>query len=307
VEEIEQIFEKIYALHRVTGDAEVTLEANPDDLTIEKLDALSSTPINRLSIGVQSFATDDLQFMNRAHDAYMAERCIKDAQSKGFTNLTIDLIYGSTTTTHETWRQNVEKAIAFEIPHISCYCLTVEPNTALYHFVKSGKTLPLQEEHATIQFELLIKILEDAGYVHYEISNFGKPNHFAQHNSNYWKGVPYLGVGPSAHAYNGTSRQWNVAHNAKYLAALQSNILPYEEEILSSEQRYNEYVMIGLRTIWGCNLPELEAIGTVYKVHFLKEIALFIENKDVVVNGSHYALTKKGKFMADFIAMSLFW
>lgn len=307
IEDIEQLLHEIYAHHSVAENAEITLEANPDDLSVTKLKALASTAINRLSIGVQSFAEADLKFMNRAHDAKMAERCIQQAQEQGFTNLTIDLIYGAPTTTHEIWQDNIKKTIDFQVPHISCYGLTVEPNTALHHFVKKGKVPPLQEEKATEQFEQLMTTLEAAGYVHYEISNFGKPNHFARHNSNYWKGVPYLGIGPSAHAYNGKARSWNIANNAQYLKSLNDNILPFEKEWLSPTQRYNEYVMIGLRTIWGCRLSAIAQIDPAFQLHFQTSIQPFIANGNVTTSDEEqYVLTRKGKLLADYIAMTLF-
>ncbi|MEM8528095.1 MAG: radical SAM family heme chaperone HemW [Bacteroidota bacterium] len=305
--ELEQIFERINRFHSVVEQPEITLEANPDDLSRTKLQELAASPINRLSIGIQSFAEADLQAMNRAHNAEEAKNCILWAKEMGFENLTIDLIYGSPTTSDAIWEKNLEQAIAFDIPHISSYCLTVEPQTALDYFVRVGKAQPIDEAQANRQFEFLIQYLQCNGFVHYEISNFAKPNSFACHNSNYWKGVPYLGIGPSAHSFNGESRQWNIAHNAKYLKALQEDGIAFEQEILTSEQRYNEYVMTGLRTIWGCDLKEIRSFGAAYETHFLKAIHPFLADEKVLRNGENYVLSTSGKHLADGIAMELFF
>ena len=264
------IFEKINQLFTVDEKAEITLEANPDDLSKQKLIELKNTPINRLSIGVQSFFEEDLQFMNRAHNANEAKTCIQNAQTIGFNNLTIDLIYGSPTMTNARWVQNIQTVLDFDIPHISCYCLTVEPNTALAHFVKKGKAEPVDEEKAAQQFEVLMATLKKAGYEHYEISNFAKPDWHARHNSNYWLGATYLGVGPAAHSFNSTSRQWNVAHNTQYIQAITNKQPAFEKEILSKEQQYNEYILTALRTKWGCNLAKITHWGTDFKAHFEK-------------------------------------
>jgi len=305
--ELERIFEQIYRFHQVTEQPEITLEANPDDLSPSKLKELSASPINRLSIGIQSFAEEDLRFMNRAHNAEEAKKCILWAKEAGFNNLTIDLIYGSPTTSDEIWKKNLEQAIAFDIPHISSYCLTIEPQTALDHFVRSGKAKPIDEAQANRQFEYLIQHLQSNGFVHYEISNFAKPDCFAHHNSNYWKGVSYLGIGPSAHSFNGESRQWNIAHNAKYLKALQEENLAFEQETLSAEQRYNEYVMTGLRTIWGCDLDRVRKFGKDYEQHFLKAVQTFLNNGNMIKKEENYSLSMSGKHLADGIAMELFY
>ncbi|MEL6944240.1 MAG: coproporphyrinogen-III oxidase family protein, partial [Bacteroidota bacterium] len=268
---------------------------------------LSNTPINRLSIGIQSFAEEDLRAMNRAHNAEEAKKCILWAKEIGFDNLTIDLIYGSPTTSDTVWEKNLEQAIAFDIPHISSYCLTVEPQTALDHFVRTGKAKPVDEEQANRQFEFLIQYLQSNGFVHYEISNFAKPNCFARHNSNYWKGIPYLGIGPSAHSFNGESRQWNIAHNAKYLKALGAGELAFELENLTLEQRYNEYVMVGLRTIWGCDLKQIQAFGKEYEQHFLDKAKPFLKEGKLLKKGENYSLSMSGKHLADGIAMELFY
>jgi len=241
--------------------------------------------------------------MNRAHNAREAHRCLELAQDYGFDNLTVDLIYGAPTTSDETWIKNMDRLIAFNIPHLSCYCLTVEPRTALAHFVKTGKVADVDEDQASRQFDLLIEKMTGHGYEHYEISNFAKPGRHAVHNSNYWKGEPYLGIGPSAHSYNGRSRQWNVANNAKYIRAIEEGKPVFEIEYLSEQQRYNEYIMTGLRTKWGV---ELSRIAEAFRTHFLKEAEQYIKDGKIEVNGEKYVLTQKGKHLADRIAMELF-
>lgn len=307
-EDLDLIFDKIYSTHSVSGMPEITLEANPDDLTLDKLKELKETSINRLSIGIQSFSEEDLKFMNRAHNEMEAENCLKFAQDLGFENLTIDLIYGSPTTSDIQWSKNLETVFQYQIPHISCYCLTVEPKTALAHFVKVGKAKPVDENQAARQFEMLIQSMSLNEYEHYEISNFAKKGWYSKHNSSYWKGAKYLGLGPSAHSFDGSSRQWNVANNAHYIKALNNKVLNFEKEIISPETRYNEYVMTSLRTSWGCDSKELLKIGEKYERFFLKNVSQYIENELVEKKGNQvYILTKKGKLLADNIAMELFW
>lgn len=303
---IELIFSKIKQHFVLAKDAEITLEANPDDLTKKKLADLATTPINRLSIGIQSFSEADLNYMNRAHTASEASHCIENAQEVGFQNLTVDLIYGTPTTSHEQWATNIEQVLDSDIPHISCYCLTVEPKTALAHFVKAGKYAAPDDEYAAQQFEYLIERLDKAGYDHYEISNFAKPNHYAQHNSNYWLGQQYLGIGPSAHSFDGRSRQWNIAHNMQYIQAIEAGRVPFEIEELSSTERYNEYVMTALRTIWGCDIRRIREIGGTFEKHFLEEVRPFLQNGTMLEKEGVFTLTKAGKLLADNIAMELF-
>ena len=252
--------------------------------------------------------------MNRAHNVMEAESCIQDAQSLGFDNLTVDLIYGSPTTSNEQWETNVQKLFDFEIPHLSCYCLTVEPGTALDHFVKKGKAQPVDDEKAAHQFEVLMQMMETNGYDHYEISNFAKPGKYARHNSNYWTGKSYLGVGPSAHSFDGKSRQWNIANNALYRKAVEFDGVDladsrprFEKEILSSEQQYNEYVMTALRTMWGVDLGKIKTWGVDVEKYFLTTAEVFIQNKTIRRDGDSFILTKKGKLLADNIAMELFF
>ncbi|MEO1260805.1 MAG: radical SAM family heme chaperone HemW [Bacteroidota bacterium] len=304
-QDLERFFDKIYSLFPVSQLPEITLEANPDDLSEEKIKALKSTPINRFSIGIQSFFEEDLTFMNRAHNAQEAEACIKNAQDAGFENLTVDLIYGSPTTPDLNWEKNIEKIIAFNIPHVSCYCLTVEPNTALDHFVKKGKAKPVDEEQAERQFNYLIKILNSENFDHYEISNFGKKGFYSKHNSNYWNGKKYVGIGPSAHSFNGKSRQWNIANNAKYMRSLKEKKLNYEIEILTPEQQYNEYIMTALRTMWGIDFNKIKEMK--FENHFIKNINSFLKKELIIKKENCFILNDKAKFLADGIAAELFF
>ena len=305
--DLDLLFESINKHFKVQATAEITLEANPDDLSAKKLQQLKNSPINRLSIGIQSFFEEDLQWMNRAHTATEAKHCIQEAQSVGFSNLTIDLIYGTPTTSNKMWLDNIQTTIDLQIPHISCSALTVEPKTALAHFVKKGQKKNTDEQQAAEQFELLISTLEAAGYEHYEISNFAKPNCHARHNSNYWLGKPYLGIGPSAHSYNRNSRQWNIANNQKYLQSIQQGILPFEKEKLSNTTQYNEYVLTTLRTKWGSQLSTIQQWGEKYSQHFSTSIQPFCKDGLVIQNEDTFRLTQKGKLLADRISMELFF
>jgi oxygen-independent coproporphyrinogen III oxidase len=262
--DIQRIIDEVAQFYTIENNAEITIEANPDDLTTEKINAFRQTAVNRFSIGIQSFFDADLHYMNRAHDASEALTCVKKTQDAGFQNLTIDLIYGTPTMSNEQWEENIQIALSLNVPHLSCYCLTVEPKTALDKLVKKGKALTVDDEQAIWQFETLIREMENAGFDHYEISNFGKPNFYARHNSNYWLGAKYLGLGPSAHSFDGENRRHNIANNALYIKSLDENKIPFEEEILSQEQRYNEYVMISLRTIWGTDIEKIKTFGESY-------------------------------------------
>lgn len=307
-QELERIFNKINALHRVSPDAEITLEANPDDLSPEKLEELRRyTPVNRLSIGIQSFSDEDLRWMNRAHSAAHAHASLEHALAAGFRDLTIDLMYGSPTTSDAQWRENLRIALDLGIPHLSCYCLTVEEGTALGTFVRRGQSPPVDEEKAARQFEYLMDTAAAAGYDHYEISNFALPGRYARHNGNYWRGAHYLGLGPSAHSFNGVSRQWNVANNAQYLNALHAGAVPFEAEILSPAQRYNEYVMTSLRTIWGSDPQHIKTIGDAFAAHFERAVGPFRAAGTVELSEGAYRLTRSGKLLADRIAMELFY
>ncbi len=305
--ELMQLFEVLHTHFKVSDSPEITLEANPDDLSVEYLTTLRKTPVNRLSIGIQSFAEEDLRYMNRAHNAIEARACIEYAQDKGFDNLTIDLIYGAPTTTHKQWERNLKAIFDYDIPHVSCYALTVEPRTALENHVRRGLTAAPSEDKAAEQFETLMTLMRKYGYVHYEISNFAQPNRFARHNSNYWRGVSYLGLGPSAHSFDGKSRQWNVANNAQYIKSIQANQVPFTREELTINQQYNEYVMTSLRTIWGCDPQHIaEKFGKKMLKHFNKQILPHVQNKTIETDDKCYFLTDKGRFLADGIASDLF-
>lgn len=305
--ELEQIFSKIHQIHRVAPDAEITLEANPDDLSREKLrDLKNYTPINRLSIGIQSFADADLRWMNRAHTSGHARTCLDDAIAKGFHDLTIDLIYGSPTTPDEQWAENLRLAFEYEIPHLSCYCLTVEDGTALGTFVRRGQQPAVDEDRAARQFEMLMESTEKQGYQHYEISNFALPGRYARHNTNYWRAESYLGIGPSAHSFDGISRQWNVANNAQYINQVSEGKVPFEREVLTPDQRYNEYVMTSLRTMWGVDLEKIRAWGTKFEQHFKTQAQLFLETGVLEQTDQTFRLSRVGKLLADRVAMELF-
>ncbi len=306
-EELALVFQKINEHYAISNSVEITLEANPDDLTPEKLAVLSTSPVNRLSIGIQSFFEEDLQFMNRAHNAEEAKVCVQNAKNAGFDNLTVDLIYGSPTTSITNWRVNLQTVFDLKIPHISCYCLTVEPKTALDHFVKTGKAQPVDEEQAAQQFEILVEEMEKQGYDHYEISNFALPDCYSKHNSSYWLSKKYLGIGPSAHSFDGVSRQWNIANNAKYMAALAEGNLSFEKEMLTTTQQYDEYIMTSLRTIWGCELERVAGFDEKFKKYFLKNVQPFLNDGSVFKENGFYFLTKKGKLLADKISMELFF
>lgn len=308
VGELEQLFSKINRIHNVAPDAEITLEANPDDLTPEKLrDLKNYTPVNRLSIGIQSFADEDLKWMNRAHTAHHARACLDDALTIGFHDLTIDLIYGAPTTPDAQWAENLRLAFEYAIPHLSCYCLTVEDGTALGTFVRRGQQPAVDEDRAARQFEMLMETAALKGYEHYEISNFAQPGRYARHNTNYWRSESYLGIGPSAHSFDGVSRQWNVANNAQYINALAEGKVPFEREILTPVQVYNEYVMTSLRTMWGTDLEKIRAMDAGFAQHFETEARTFLETGVLEKQGQMFRLSRSGKLLADRVAMDLFF
>jgi len=304
--ELNALFDQIYRLFPVIPDPEITLEANPDDLTKEKVNILRKSPVNRLSIGIQSFSDEDLRFMNRAHSAREALDSVKRSQDAGFENLTVDLIYGSPTTSDEQWKANLDTFFQLQVPHLSPYCLTVESKTALGHFVKKGEVPPVDEEKAARQYEYLMDAMAKRGYEHYEISNFALPGWYSKHNSSYWLGEHYLGVGPAAHSFNGDTRQWNEANNAHYLRALAEGRVPFELETLTPADRYNEYVMTALRTQWGCDLTRIQSLPEDFSAHFLAQIRPFIASGHVREEGGIFSLTRAGKLVADRIASECF-
>ncbi len=306
VSEIELLIDSVYKAYKVSSKPEITLEANPDDLSKSKIEEFSNSPINRLSIGIQSFFEEDLKLMNRAHNASEAQRCIQQAK-KHFKNISIDLIYGMPNMTNERWKQNIEKSISFQIPHISSYALTVEPKTALANFVEKGLVKPVEDEVAQEHFNILNDTLQEAGYSCYEISNFGKPGYFSKNNSAYWQQKKYIGIGPSAHSFDGIRRGWNINNNPKYIKAIESNQLPMEVEVLSKTDRYNEYVMTGLRTIWGVSLSRVVVdYGEKYKEYLLQQAEKYLKQHLLYLDNDTLLTTKKGKFLADGIASDLF-
>jgi len=306
VSEINTIINCVYQNYSVIQDPEITVEANPDDLTKETIIALSKSKVNRLSIGIQSFFEEDLTLMNRAHNAKEASDCLTMAMQY-FDNTSIDLIYGIPGMSATRWNQNIQKAIDFKVPHISCYALTVEPNTALPKLIEKGEIPPVKDDLAQQHFEILVNNLENNDFVHYELSNFGKKGYFSKNNTAYWQGKSYLGIGPSAHSYHQKQRSWNINNNAKYIQALQQNVLPKETENLSIQDQYNEYIMTGLRTIWGVSLNRvLQEFGEKYKAYLLKQAEKHIENHLLFVDKDTLLVTKKGKFLSDGIASDLF-
>ncbi|RTY86474.1 radical SAM family heme chaperone HemW [Flavobacterium sp. GT3R68] len=306
-DEINFLIEEVYQNFSVSDNPEITLEANPDDLSFEKIQELSKSKINRLSIGIQSFFEDDLKMMNRAHNAEEAKQCLTQA-TKHFDNISIDLIYGMPGMSNEKWKQNIQTALSFGIPHISSYALTVEPKTALAQFIQKGIIPAPKDEVAHEHFMILVETLEANGFIHYELSNFGKENYFSRNNSAYWLGKKYLGIGPSAHSYDGISRSWNISNNGLYLKSIQENQLPKESEILSKTDRYNEYVMTGLRTIWGVSLERIRnEFGEEYLDCMMQNAKQYLESEKLMVENDVLQTTKKGKFFSDGIASDLFW
>ena len=305
--EIGLIINNITNLHSVSSDAEITLEANPDDLDREKLKSLRQTPVNRFSIGLQSFFDDDLQWMNRVHRSAEAEASVKRAQDAGFENITVDLIYGYPLLTDQKWKHNLDKVFELGVPHISAYSMTVEPRTALASFIKQKKQSPMNDEQSAAQFTYMMEAMQQKGFEHYEISNFCKPGAYSRHNSNYWKGVKYLGIGPSAHSYNGETRQWNIANNAKYIQSLEGGNIPAETEELTETNRLNEYIMTSLRTMWGLDLAQLNIIAAAAANQFLIEAEPFLEKEWIVKKEEIIYLTQAGKLYADHIASELFF
>jgi oxygen-independent coproporphyrinogen-3 oxidase len=320
ISDLKLLIDTVYSNFSVIENSEITLEANPDDLIANVLSSRAlpklrerdfyeeyrSIGINRLSIGIQSFFEDDLKLMNRAHNSEEAKRCLEIASSY-FDNISIDLIYGMPNMSNEKWLQNIETALSYNIPHISSYALTVEPKTALHTFIQKGIIPQLDDEVAQEHFHLLVDKLEENGFIHYELSNFGKENYFSKNNSSYWLGKKYIGIGPSAHSYDGEKRGWNVSNNALYLKSIQENKLPLETETLTKTDRYNEYVMTGLRTIWGISLDRIETeFGETYLDYLNQQAEKYIEDHLLFVDDNVLRTTKSGKFLSDGIASDLF-
>ena len=306
IEDLKFLIDAVYKNYKVVENPEITVEANPDDLTENRIIELSNNKVNRLSIGIQSFFEDDLQLMNRAHNVEEAKKCLEIA-THYFDNISIDLIYGVPEMSNEKWLQNIETALSFGVPHISSYALTVEPKTALHSFIQKGIIPQPDDEVAQEHFHILVDKLSESGFIHYELSNFGKENYFSKNNSSYWLGKKYIGIGPSAHSYDGKNRGWNVSNNSLYIKSIQENKLPIEIETLTKTDRYNEYIMTGLRTIWGVSFERIEQeFGKTYLDYLNQQAAKFIEDHLLFVDDNILRTTKKGKFLSDGIASDLF-
>jgi len=306
-DDLENLLNAISNNYPVSDKAEITIEANPDDINKEKLTVWKESGINRLSIGIQSFQQKDLEWMNRAHNSVQALDSILLAKKSGFNNFSIDLIYGIPGLTDEEWKMNVEQVINLESPHIACYALTVEPKTALQKMIALKKKVDIDIDQQARQFLLLMKWMKEAGYEHYEISNFAKPGYRSRHNSSYWRGKKYIGIGPSAHSYDGKSRRWNIANNALYIQSIKNNIIPFEEEKLTDAERLNEYIMTSLRTIEGLDLKVIETNFSIKERKRIEDSVVdYIGKKMIVYNKEKLLLTDEGKLFADGIAVDLF-
>lgn len=304
---IEGILSEIYANFRVSAQAEITLEANPDDVSEKWVKEIISASINRVSLGVQSFHDDDLNYLNRIHNGRDAENAINRLKNNGFENLTIDLIYGIPTQNEEKWIYNLERFFKFNIPHLSAYALTVEEKTAFNTMIRKGKMKAPEEKLMAEHFKILLSMAEENSFIHYEISNFALEGYYSRHNSLYWTGGHYVGLGPSAHSYNGHSRRWNKASMKAWLEMDRFYEESYEEEYLDTDQRYNEYVMTSLRTIWGCDVNLVrQEFGSDYATMILSSSDKYIQNGSLIYKGSRLFLTNKGKLFADGIASDLF-
>lgn len=304
--EIDSIIDAVYKYHKVIINPEVTLEANPDDLTKKKIKELAKSRINRLSIGIQSFFEQDLKLMNRAHSAQEAKKCLSEAR-RYFQNISVDLIYGIPGVSNKQWKKNIEIVMSFDIPHISCYALTVEPNTALESFIKKGIIEDVNDQQAQEQFYILIDELSKHNFIHYELSNFAKEGAFSKNNSSYWQGKSYLGIGPSAHSFDGEERSWNIKNNSKYNNAIQQYQLPIQRELLSITDKYNEYVMTSLRTIWGVSLEKInQEFGEQYYNYILMQSEKYRAEDLLYIEDEKLKTTLKGKFLSDGISADLF-
>lgn len=307
IEEIMDILNEISRYYIYDKNTEITLEANPDDLSQTKADALYNSPVNRLSIGIQSFHNDDLEYMNRSHNKYQAERSIVNSKNAGFNNITVDLIYGTPGLTDKKWEENIKILLKHEIPHISAYALTVEPNTPLSVLIRKGKAASVIDDNCIRQFEILQEQLQNNNYHHYEISNFGKEGYFSKHNVSYWTGEKYLGLGPSAHSFDSEKRYWNISNTTKYIESIKNGLIPQEAEILTNTQKINEYLMTSLRTMWGCDLKKITAdFGKDVHNKTLNSSEKFIQKGWMINKNYHLILTNKGKLFADGIASELF-
>lgn len=304
--ELNDILNTISNYHSVSKNAEITIETNPDDLTEEYISDLQQIGFNRISIGIQSFDDEDLKMLNRRHNSEQAIKAVETSKKYGFSNISIDMIYGLPGMTIDKWQKNIEKAIKLNIQHISAYHLTYEVKTIFYNKIKSKEITAIDETESIYQFKLLIELLEKASFIHYEISNFAKENYFSKHNSSYWKQIKYLGLGPSAHSYNEISRQWNTSNINKYINSLQENKLDVELEILDDEKKFNETILISLRTMWGIDLQKIkQQFGECCFNKLLNSANPFILKNQIQVINNHLILTKEGKFISDYIICEL--
>ncbi len=306
-EDILNIYNTLSKNFYLNDQLEFTFEANPDDLDKKKLSEIRDTPINRLSIGVQSFFDEDLLYLNRIHNAKQSIEALKRALDTGFENLSADLIYGIPGQSNSRWKNNVEILVEMNIPHISAYSLTVEPGTIFENKILKNKIISPDETLSLIHFKELMQIMKGKKYEHYEISNFSKEGFISQHNSNYWFGEKYLGLGPSAHSYNGKERQWNVSNNLIYIEKIKNEIIPCEKETLSAKEKFNEYLMISLRTIQGCDLNYVDKkFGEASYLHCVKYAKPYIDAGQIIEENEKLYLTEKGKLFADQIAADMF-
>lgn len=304
----ERIFETISRLYQIDDDAEITLEANPDDMTLGYVEGIATLPFNRVSMGVQSFKDEDLHFLNRRHDSRQAFKAIALCKENGFTNLSIDLIYGLPGQSMEDWQFNLSEAIRLDIPHLSSYHLIYEEGTPLFRQLHTGKVKPVMEELSVAMFTELIDTLADAGYEQYEISNFAKNKLYSRHNSSYWKGIKYLGVGPSAHSFDGKTRQWNVSSMTKYFKGIAAGLPDVEMEELDTKTSYNDFIITGLRTMWGVDLHELQKLyGEELLTYCMKQAAPHLKNGLLVNADSVLKLTRQGIFISDGIMSDLLY
>lgn len=305
--DLQKIIDSIFEAHIVYPDVEITLEANPDDLDKSTINAIRNTSINRLSLGVQSFRDEDLKYLNRVHDAKQVISSIKFAQDAGFGNISIDLIFGIPTLTNKNWEENISTFLDLNVPHLSAYALTIEPKTNLELLIRKGKMTPVDEALTVEHFQALMQAMKKQGYEHYEISNFCKPGFYSRHNRSYWSGEKYLGLGPSAHSFDGNSRQWNISNTGQYIKSITERISYSEKEILTKDQQYNEYILTSLRTMWGTNTDFINTqFGSKYFSYFTTKCKKFIESGMLINNDNIITLSEKGKLFADGISSELF-
>jgi len=308
IDDFVRIFESINSNFSVAANTEITLEANPDDLNKDFIDQLQALPFNRISIGIQSFDDNDLTFLNRRHSSAKAKEVVTLCQNAGFENISIDLMYGLPNQTIELWKKNLENAVSLNIQHISSYHLIYEDGTKLYDLLRKGKIKDVNEELSVELFSLMKTTFENAGFIHYEISNFAKEGFVSKHNSSYWKGDKYLGLGPAAHSYNGESRSWNIASIPLYIKTIEDGTPSFETEILSDSMRYNDYVLTRMRTMWGINSEELEGLfGNKMSDYFTKNIKKHIANGNIKNNNNHFTISEKGLLVSDGIMSDLMY